>query len=78
MAHQSTPLLCPLDWMISGARYSGVPQSVYVRSSTIFANPKSVIFTCPFAVSSRFSGFRSRYTMLCACRYSNASAISAA
>ena len=29
-AHQSTALLCPLDWMISGARYSGVPHSVHV------------------------------------------------
>jgi len=31
-AHQSTALLCPLDWIISGARYSGVPQSVHVLS----------------------------------------------
>ncbi len=37
----------PLDWMISGAKYSGVPHSVHVRSSTIFAKPKSVIFKCP-------------------------------
>lgn len=28
--------------MISGARYSGVPQSVQVRPFTLFANPKSV------------------------------------
>ena len=29
-AHQSTALLWPLDWMISGARYSGVPHKVQV------------------------------------------------
>lgn len=29
-AHQSTALLWPLDWIISGARYSGVPHSVHV------------------------------------------------
>jgi hypothetical protein len=29
-AHQSTPLLCPKFKMISGARYSGVPQMVHV------------------------------------------------
>eukprot|EP00966_Prymnesium_polylepis_P136929 3163978-Prymnesium_polylepis.1 len=32
--HQSTPLPWPLDWMTSGARYSGVPHSVHVLSST--------------------------------------------
>jgi hypothetical protein len=29
-AHQSTAVVWPLDWMTSGARYSGVPQSVYL------------------------------------------------
>lgn len=29
-AHQSTARPCPLLWMTSGARYSGVPQSVQV------------------------------------------------
>ena len=29
-AHQSTALLCPLLWIISGARYSGVPHKVHV------------------------------------------------
>jgi hypothetical protein len=29
-AHQSTPVLCPLVRMISGARYSGVPHTVHV------------------------------------------------
>ena len=28
--------------IISGAKYSGVPQRVYVLPSTILANPKSV------------------------------------
>ena len=33
---------CPAFLMISGARYSGVPHSVYVRPSlTILAKPKS-------------------------------------
>ena len=39
--------LVTLDWMISGARYSGVPQRVQVRSLIRLANPKSVIFKCP-------------------------------
>ena len=34
MAHQSTALPWPLERMISGARYSGVPHSVHVRYST--------------------------------------------
>ena len=38
-AHQSTALPCPWLWMISGAKYSGVPQSVQVRSVTSLANP---------------------------------------
>jgi hypothetical protein len=59
-AHQSTDLPWPLDWMISGARYSGVPQRVQVRSSTILAKPKSVILTCPAELIRRFSGLRSR------------------
>ena len=32
-AHQSTPLPCPLFSRISGARYSGVPQNVFVPPS---------------------------------------------
>lgn len=50
------PLLC----IISGAKYSGVPRSVQVRSSTFFAKPKSVILMCPWRSISRFSGFKSR------------------
>jgi hypothetical protein len=32
-AHQSTPLPCPLFSRISGAKYSGVPQNVFVPPS---------------------------------------------
>ena len=42
-AHQSTPLPWPLERIVSGARYSGVPQRVHVRSSIFLANPKSQI-----------------------------------
>lgn len=77
-AHQSTALLCPLLWMISGARYSGVPHSVHVRSVSFFAKPKSVIFKCPSLAKSKFSGFKSLYTMFLAWRYSKADTISAA
>lgn len=77
-AHQSTALLWPLDWIISGAKYSGVPHSVHVRSFNFLANPKSVIFRCPSLSSSRFSGFRSRYTIFSACKYSRARTISQA
>ena len=41
LPHQSTPVPCPWDRMSSGARYSGVPQSVHVRSTIFLANPKS-------------------------------------
>jgi len=62
-AHQSTdfpyPSFVPL--IISGARYSGVPQSVKVRSlSSFLANPKSAILIFPSLSISRFSGLRSR------------------
>ena len=33
-AHQSTALLWPLFWIISGARYSGVPHRVHVLTNT--------------------------------------------
>ena len=35
---------CTLDCMISGARYSGVPHNVQVRSVIFLAKPKSVIW----------------------------------
>lgn len=38
--------------------------------------PKSVIFICPSASSRRFSGFKSRYTILSRCKYSKARRIS--
>ena len=62
--------------IISGARYSGVPQSVNVLSLIYFAKPKSVIFMWPSAATKRFSGFRSRYAIFYLCRYSSASTIS--
>lgn len=77
-AHHSTALLYPLLWMISGARYSGVPHNVHVLSVSFFAKPKSVIFRWPSFASSKFSGLRSRYTMFRAWRYSRADTISAA
>ena len=52
-------LLWPRAWMISGARYSGVPHRVHVRSVTLLANPKSIILRWPSLSSNRFSGFRS-------------------
>lgn len=48
--------------MISGARYSGVPQKLNVLSLYFIPfldRPKSVILICPSASSSTFSGFRS-------------------
>ena len=39
--------LFTLDWMISGARYSGVPHSVQVLSVIFLAKPKSVIIKWP-------------------------------
>ena len=66
--------------MISGAKYSGVPHRLCSSSPDAFSfdSPKSVILMCPSASSSRFSGFRSRYTMPLLCRYCRPSAISAA
>ena len=61
--HQSTGLPCPWLSKISGAKYSGVPQSVNVRFYTTFANPKSVNFRYPSSEINKFSGFKSLYTM---------------
>ena len=45
-AHTSTSRPWPFELRISGARYSGVPQSVYEKSPAgpgiFFANPKSL------------------------------------
>ena len=38
-----TSINITLDWIISGARYSGVPHKVHVLSVIFFAKPKSVI-----------------------------------
>jgi len=57
--HQSTGFPCPLFNKISGARYSGVPQRVYVLPSKYFANPKSVSIKYPSEATRRFSGLRS-------------------
>ena len=48
--HRPHSLACKkstFDWMISGARYSGVPHNVHVRSEIFLAKPKSVIMRCP-------------------------------
>ena len=49
-------------WMISGARYSGVPQRLCSSSPSTFCleRPKSVILMCPSESRRRFSGLRSR------------------
>ena len=49
--------------IISGAKYSGVPHNVYDLVLTIFAKPKSVNFKYPSLSKSRFSGFKSLYTI---------------
>lgn len=48
--------------MISGARYSGVPQRVHVLPLTLLAKPKSVTFRYPFSSINKFSGFKSLCT----------------
>lgn len=68
---------------ISGDMYESVPQNVSRRCSSAFraamrAKPKSVIFSRPFAVTSRFSPFRSRWMQRRACRYASARAMSVA
>ena len=48
---------------ISGAKYSGVPQNVFVNlppSIPPFASPKSTSLTCPRLSIKIFSGFKSR------------------
>jgi hypothetical protein len=47
--------------MSSGARYSGVPQRVYVRSpgATYLAKPKSTTLSIPLDMRQRFSGCNS-------------------
>ena len=60
--HQSTDFPCPLPLTISGARYSGVPQKVYVfrfPTTPYFDKPKSVSFIWPSPSNKTFSGFKS-------------------
>mmetsp|Transcript_35372 Transcript_35372/g.113960 ORF Transcript_35372/g.113960 Transcript_35372/m.113960 type:complete len:341 (+) Transcript_35372:271-1293(+) len=57
---------------ISGARYSGVPHSVYDGSLLFLASPKSTSLRSPRESRTRLSGFRSRYMMRCECRYERA------
>ena len=51
-------LSCPLCLIISGARYSGVPQYVYLLVSSLkkFDQPKSATLTAPSPSSKIFSG----------------------
>jgi hypothetical protein len=62
----------PLFKIISGAKYSGVPQRVYVFSfpSTILEKPKSISFMYPFPFIKMFSGFKSLYMIFLECKYS--------
>lgn len=56
---QSSFSLCPFSISISGARYSGVPQKVFLTLSLRFDQPKSVILS-PSSVKRIFSSLRSR------------------
>ena len=59
--HQSTACPCPLPSIISGAKYSGVPQNdLALLLSEMFSllKPKSVIFIYPSLFINTFSGFR--------------------
>jgi hypothetical protein len=65
--HQSTPLSWPTPEIISGARYSGVPQNENVfsplplfESIACLLKPKSVILRFPSESRRTFSGFKSR------------------
>lgn len=59
--HTSTFSSCPLPKIISGDKYSGVPQNVFliIPSGSSLAHPKSHSFaSVPF--SKIFSGFKSQ------------------
>ena len=59
--HQSTACPCPFPSIISGAKYSGVPQKDFaLLLSEIFSllKPKSVILIYPSLFIRTFSGFR--------------------
>ena len=62
MDQRSTSFPYPCLFKTSGATYPGVPQAVFITSSSlkIFDKPKSLIITFPFFVLSdnkRFSGY---------------------
>ena len=61
IAHQSTFLSYPWPYMISGAKYSGVPHCVkdYSFETMIFARPKSMILRYPLSSIMIFSSFKS-------------------
>ena len=64
--HQSTACPCPLPSIISGAKYSGVPQNdLALLLSEIFSllKPKSVILIYPSLFISTFSGFKLNYNL---------------
>ena len=59
--HQSTAWPWPFPYIISGAKYSGVPQNdLALLLSEIFSllSPKSVIFIYPSLFIKTFSGFK--------------------
>ncbi len=63
--HQSTALPWPVPLIISGAKYSGVPQKELVELlSSIFSfdKPKSVILIYPSLSINTFSGFKLKLT----------------
>ena len=86
--HQSTSIPWPYLRMISGAKYSGVPQIVVAFWSlfyNILESPKSVSFIYPVWSIIMFYGFKlnifilySLYTILCLCSSSKAKRIWAA
>jgi len=72
--HQSTAALWPCYLIISGAMYSGVPQTEYVSSLSSNSipsldRPKSVNFKWPFLPIKIFSGFMSRYIIPLLCSW---------
>ena len=59
-AHQSAAFPVPVQRIVSGARYSGVPQNDIAAISSMFSllSPKSVILAYPSASIRTFSGFK--------------------
>eukprot|EP00438_Fugacium_kawagutii_P031331 Skav215355 [mRNA] locus=scaffold1391:452646:454097:+ [translate_table: standard] len=57
--------------MLSGAKYSGVPTKVF-DCKAFLQHPKSTSLALPLKSKTTFSGFKSRYMMARAWRYSKA------